>query len=224
MTVGIDGGIGPDVGILDAGPGSDDGGAADRALADRGTLSQNDAPADRALLIHGAADFTPDVVKHQPVGFQQIGRFTGVFPPAGDFGIGDFAALIDQVLVGVGNFELAPGAGLDAVNRFENRGVVDVDTGHGKVTFGSGRFFLDPQDAPVPYFRNTETLGIGYLGQDEVTIGGLFFELVHETLDAAHDDVVAQVEDKGLVPQKWLCNLDAVRQSGRSFLRNVGQP
>ena len=94
-----------------------------------------------------AADVARDGAEHQAVGLEHVLEPAGVLPPAGDHVRLDAQAAVDHVLDGVGDLELAAGAGRDGLDAVEDGRREQVHAHQGEVAARLGRLLHEPRDA-----------------------------------------------------------------------------
>ena len=133
-------------------------------------------------------------------------------------------AAVDEVLDGVGDFELAASRRLDLVDRVEDVLVEHINADQGQIAFRLLGFFFEAQDAAAArrQLGDAELLRMGHFGQQDLRGAAELAELVDQAFDAAGDQVVAQVHDEGIVPQEVLGNLHGVGEAERGLLLDVG--
>ena len=166
----VDGGEGPDVGVDDPRPLADYRGAADDAVDDLAAGLEDDAPFDAGGGVDRAGALRLQALEDGPVRFQDVAHLAGIDPAA----FGDLAAhveaVVDQVLDGVGDLQLAAGRGLDGVDGLEDAVVEQVDADDGQVAGRVARLLDDADEAPVPQLRHAEVLRVLH-GVDEYLAG-----------------------------------------------------
>ena len=167
-------------------------------------------------------DVRRDVVENKAVCFEQVGRFARILPPTGDFAVTDLVAVLNEICVGIGNFKLPPCARLDVLHRFENMMIIDVNSRHRKTALRVLRLFLDTDDLAVLDDRNAEPFRVVHPREGEEAVASARLEFVDETLHAADDHVIAEIEDEIVLADEFLRNPHDVGETERGLLRNVG--
>lgn len=220
-----DAGEGADVRVDDARPTSDDDRAPhDRALDDR-ALVDRDAPEQAALFVDAAAHLVLEPrVEHRRVGQQKVVFLARVEPPRGDALEVHLALELDQLGDGVGDLELAPRRGPNALDRVEDGGPEEVDAHQGEVALRLGGLLDQAHDPPSGVdLGDAEGRGVRHLFQHDRGRERLPLE---KGLDRAPhlgaNQVVAEVHAKGLVAsQKGRGRLHRVGEAGRLGLLDV---
>ena len=69
---------------------------------------------------------------------------------------------------------------------------------------------------------DAELLRVGHLGEEDLGVGRAVAEFVHQALDAAGDQVVAEVHDERIVLQEVLGDLHRVGETEGRLLLDVG--
>lgn len=217
-----DGREGSNVAVLDRTVLSDNGGTPDDAAQDPRAGLENDLAGDGRRGVHFAFDARLDIVEHQAIRFQQVGRFARIFPPPGDFAVTDLQPLVDEVLVRIGNFKLAAFARFDPTHGFKNILIVNVDSRHGELTLWLFRFFFDTHDLAVPDLRDAKPFRVFHFGQRKETIAAAFLEVVDESFYSTDHHVVAKIEDEIFFADELLRDFNDMRQAERGRLGDVG--
>ena len=131
-------------------------------------------------------------------------------------------AAIDQVLDGVGDFELVAEAGLDAVDRLEHLGAEHVDADEREVADRFLRLFDEADDLAVCAAAATPNIcGSGTRVSRICAAGFSRLELAHELGDALVQQVVAEVHHERLVADEVAADLHRVREPARRILLDV---
>ena len=170
-----------------------------------------------------AADVARDGAEHEPVGLEHVLELAGVLPPAGDHVRLDAQAAVDHVLDGVGDLELAAGAGRDGLDALEDGRREEVHAHQGEVAARLGRLLDEPRDAAVAVeLGDAVALRVGDLLQEDERVRVVLLERPHERRDALLEQVVAEVHDERLVAEEGLADEHRVREAQRRLLRQVG--
>lgn len=99
----------------------------------------------------------------------------------------------------------------------------EIDTDERQIALGFLRLLLQRRHPALGVeLRDTEGGGVGYLGQQDLRIGPVRAELLHQTGDPADDEVVAEVHDEVVVPQEVTGDQHRVGEAERLVLRDVG--
>ena len=213
--------VGPDVAVGQHRARADDGGPADGRALQLGARLDDDAPLDLGV-DQLALDPMLHAVEDQPVGLQHVVQAPGVLPPALDDVRLDAAVSVDQVLDRVGDLQLAARRGLDRARRVVDQGHEHVDADEREVRLGLRRLLGQGDDAVAVELGDAEVLGVGHRRQEDQRIGLVGLEGGDEVVDAALQQVVAQVHDERRVAQERLGGQDRVGQAGGLVLQDVG--
>src|SRR5690606_34802917 len=153
-----------DVGALHQGVAPDDGGPEHRGPLDHGAGLDDDL-ADELAVLDGPLDAPAQPAEHEAVGVEDVLGLAGVLPPARHDPRRHRLAGLDHPLDRVGDLVLALGAGLQALDRIVDRGVEDVDPGHGQVAGRVGRLLDEALDAPVLDHGDPELARVRHLDE-----------------------------------------------------------
>src|SRR5437870_2803290 len=168
----------------DARAASDDGWTADDGAFDHRTLLDHDLALDAAVRIDGAIDAPVERVEDQSIGFEHVLELARVFPPTLNDTWPHREAAIDEVLDGVGDFELVAEARFDAVHRLEDLRTEHVDADQREVADWLLRLFDQAHHLAVLELRDAEHLRIGNARQKDLRRGLLFVEVADELGDS----------------------------------------
>ena len=152
-------------------------------------LSASTVPSMRRSNVSRISRFASSMSSSLPVSFHQ---------PVDDVRAHGQAA-VDQVLNGVGDFQLVAEARLDPVDRLEHLRAEHVDADEREVADRLLRLLDQPHDLAVAQLGDAEHLRIGHARQQNLRRRPLALELSHEVGDALVEQVVAQVHDERLV-------------------------
>ena len=86
------------------------------------------------------------------------------------------SALFKVHIVHVGNFEFIARTGFCPADFLEDRGIVEIDTGNGKIGFRLLRLFLNAQNPAVGNLGAAEALRIRNFLEKDVGSSSLLFE------------------------------------------------
>ncbi len=155
-----DGGKGPDVRVFYQAILADDGRTAYNAVNNLRTFSDHYFPCDHGLRIHFTLMVWRDIIQDETVGFEQVGWFTCVLPPTGDFCVADLVSFVDEVLVSIRNLQFTACAWFDCIDCFEDGLVVEVYPRNGKIALRLLRLLFYCNNFPIPNLRHTETFRV----------------------------------------------------------------
>ena len=101
-----DGRKGSEETVFDEGIAADHNRAPDNTVDDFSAFFQNDLTGHSGVAVDRAGKTAFCMFQDEPVGFQNVFRFTSVLPPTGNFGVTDMVIMIKQILVRVRYFQL----------------------------------------------------------------------------------------------------------------------
>src|SRR5215216_1673555 len=110
----------PHIGVDNPRAAADDRGPADHGTLDGCALLDHHLAFDAAFGVHGTINPPLERLENQPVGLEHVFELPRIFPPALDDVRPHGEAAIDQILDGVGDFELVAEARFDPVDRLEH--------------------------------------------------------------------------------------------------------
>ena len=161
-------------------------------------------------------------IEDQPVGLQHVVQAPGVLPPALDDVRLDAAVGVDQVLDRVGDLQLAARRRLDRARCVVDQGHEHVDADQREVGLGLRRLLGQGDDAVAVELGDAVVLGVGHWRQQDQRVRLVGLEGGDEVVDAALQQVVAQVHDERRVAQERLGGQDRVGEAGGLVLQDVG--
>ena len=133
-------------------------------------------------LVQLALDVADDGAEHEAVGLEHVLELAGVLPPAGDHVRLDAQAAVDHVLDGVGDLELAAGAGRDGLHAVEDGRGEEVHADQGEVAARLGRLLDEPRHVPVAVeLGDAVALRVGDLLQQDERIRAARLERLART-------------------------------------------
>ena len=133
-------------------------------------------------------------------------------------------AAVDQVLDRVGDLELVAEAGLDALDRLEDRRAEHVDADQREVALRLLRLLDEPDDLAVRQLGDAEHLRIGHRRQQDLRRRLLAHELLDELAMPLVQQVVAEVHHERLAADEGSLIEHRVRETARRVLLDVGDP
>src|SRR5574341_2055665 len=173
-------------------------------------------------LIHLALHPRGNGLEHDPVGLQHVFKLPGILPPTADHMWMDTIPLVDEILDGIRNLQLAPRRRLDGMDRLEDRLVKHIDAHEREVAFRVGGLLLQGDHPPIPKLRHPKPLRVTDLGKQDLRVGLELLELFHQRTDPVLDKIITQIHDEWLISEKRSGDLDRVGQTEGSFLLDIG--
>src|SRR5258706_6904681 len=213
----------PNVAVDDARMLADDRRAANGAVDDLRTLLYRHAWVYGRRRIYKSANLRFDLFQYVIVGGQHIIRSARVDPPPGMNVRIDLIAMFDQPLDRVGNFQFAAPRGFDRVRGLEDVMIKHVDADQCEI--GQWLFGLFDESLYAPFrrqLRHAILLRMLHACQDNLAVPVVVMgKIGNERTDPTLQHIVAQEHHKTFVAQEIARNLDGVRQSCRSVLREI---
>ena len=216
-----DGGEGADVRVLDHRPLADDGGAADRALEDARPLFHDDLAQDLRVRDRAVA-VGKQGVENDAVRLQEILEPSRVFPPPLDHVRAHDLARVDEPLDRIRDLELPPRRGCDGLDGPEDGGVEHVDAHQRQVRRRRLGLLDESHHLAVAQLGDPELARVGHPRQQDLAIGLLLAEALHQGGELFPDQVVPQVHAEGVRSDEGLRDEDGVGETERGLLLDVG--
>ena len=214
--------IGTDKCILDQRALANDRRSANFGIDHARPFFQNDAPFQNRIF-ERAVILRLHHLQHQPIRFQHVADASRVYPRVGEVMRPHIQALVHQILNCVGDFKFAARRGFDIVHGVKHRRSEHVNSNH-RIRRNKLLWFLDNfLNASISiHHRDAHRTGVLHFIQNNLRVHRFLAERVHLRHDSAANEIVAKKEDEWIAAEKLLRDLDAMRDTERLRLRNIG--
>ncbi len=218
-----DGRVGPDVAVDQVRARPDHGRPAHRRALEPRARLDDDAALDLRV-DQLAVDAPLDRVEDQAVGLEHVLEPAGVLPPALHDVRLDALAGVDEVLDRVGDLQLAARAGLDRAGGVVDHRREEVDADEREVRLRLRRLLGERDHTVAVQLGDAVVLGVGHRRQQDQRVGSVGLERPDEVLDAALQQVVAEVHDERVAAEERLGRQHRMGEARGLVLDDVGDP